>query len=227
MADYELPRAPQVEDAYRAAYRAIQALVGKYRVTQEECLDVSEVILLLPGVIEEAEMAAAAQLGPLIHWQAPPREGDWELIVAGVDLDGEGREFGVPEFGESAFEGPGGRWHGCSLDKAARAYSREAGWDFAPDEAGIWLLMIAPVSASGGEARWFYSGHLAGFVIVHDRNKDGDYESVAHIWTAATWRRHGVARRLMAEARTRFPITGVEGPYSADGAAFLDACPAA
>ncbi|MGW1682638.1 hypothetical protein [Saccharopolyspora sp. NPDC002376] len=51
------------------------------------------------------------------------------------------------------------------------------------------------------------------------------YESVGHIWTATAWQRRGIARRLLAEARSRFPVTSVEEPYTDEGAAFLGACP--
>jgi ribosomal protein S18 acetylase RimI-like enzyme len=85
---------------------------------------------------------------------------------------------------------------------------------------------LAPVAASGGEdGLWFYDGHLAGFVVVYDRDEDDDYESTGHIWTATAWKRRGIARRLLTEARSRFPITDVETPYTDEGAAFLSACP--
>ncbi|MBN9757864.1 GNAT family N-acetyltransferase [Pseudonocardia sp. Ae717_Ps2] len=59
-----------------------------------------------------------------------------------------------------------------------------------------------------------FNGHLTGFVVVHDRDNDGDYETVAHIWTAVAWRRRGIARRLLAEARSRFSVTAFEEPYT-------------
>ncbi|SMC65603.1 hypothetical protein [Kibdelosporangium aridum] len=68
------------------------------------------------------------------------------------------------------------------------AYKRAAKWDHPPDASGVWLLMLTPVSASNGEDEaWFQSGHLAGFVVVHDRDEDGAYESIGHIWTATAW----------------------------------------
>ena len=172
-------------------------------------------------------MAAAAAFGPFISWHAPGQD-DWEPIFAGVDLDSDALDLGEADLDDAVFEGElGGHWHGAALDRAARAYAREAGWDFAPDETGVWLMMLAPVRAIGGnDGPWHYTGHLTGFVILHDRDGDGDYEAVAHIWTATAWRRRGIARRLLAEARTRFTITEVEQPYTDDGAAFLDATPA-
>jgi len=86
--------------------------------------------------------------------------------------------------------------------------------------------MLAPVSAGGGEdGPWHFSGRLTGFVVVYDRDEDGAYKSVGHIWTATAWQRRGIARRLLAEARSRFPITIVEEPYTPAGAEFLSACP--
>ncbi|WP_369688720.1 GNAT family N-acetyltransferase [Actinomadura kijaniata] len=87
--------------------------------------------------------------------------------------------------------------------------------------------MLSPESrtSAGNDETALYSGHLVGFLIVRDRDENGIYESVAHIWTASSWRRRGIARRLLNEARARFPIAEVEGPYTEDGSAFLDACP--
>ncbi|WP_189155663.1 hypothetical protein [Lentzea pudingi] len=48
---------------------------------------------------------------------------------------------------------------------------------------------------------------------------------MGHIWTAAAWQRQGIARRLLTEARSRFPVTRVEEPYTDNGKAFLAACP--
>ncbi|MCE7008108.1 hypothetical protein LWC34_35595 [Kibdelosporangium philippinense] len=163
----------------------------------------------------------------IISWRAPRRDRDWELVLSGADLDNDAHDFGNVQLDIDAFEGPTGNWHGSALDRAGMVYKRACRWDFPPGESGVWLLMLAPVSASGGEdGPWFYSGRLAGFVVVYDRDKDGAYESVGHIWTATAWQRRGIARRLLAEARSRFPVTSVEGPYTEAGAAFLSACPA-
>lgn len=225
MPDYDFPEVPEIESAYRVAYRTLGQLVPAKRMyVREENLAVTELISHFRLVVDEAEMVVAGQLGPLISWSGPRKEKDWDLIVSGIDLSDFGeRDFGDVTLGDSTYEGPARTWYGSPLDCAARAYSREAGWDFAPDESGIWLLMLAPTSASGGDDVWFYSGHIVGFVILHDRDDDGRFESVAHIWTAAAWRRRGIARRLMAEARSRFLFTGVEGPYTEDGGAFLRA----
>jgi len=225
MADYEFPEVPAIEKAFRDAYRALQGLAMPDTYAAEEDVPfISEVISQFPSMVDKAARIVAAQLGPTISWKGPRQEGSWELIVSGVDLDNDHYDFGEMELDESAFEGTDGKWHDSALDRAARAYSREARWDFAPGEAGVWLLMLAPISAAGGdEGPWGYSGHLTGFVILHDRDEDGTYESVAHIWTAAAWRRRGIAGRLLAEAKERFSYTAVEGPYTSDGSAFLKA----
>ncbi len=71
--------------------------------------------------------------------------------MAGIDLDDDAHDFGGIELGTDAFEGPTGTWHGSALDRAGLVYKRACGWDFAPGEAGVWLVMLAPLSASGGE----------------------------------------------------------------------------
>lgn len=225
MADYQFPEVPAIDKAFRDAYRALQGLATpEMYVAEDEIRLVSEVISYFPSMVDKAARVVAAQLGPTISWQAPRVEGSWDLVASGVDLDKDAFGFGEVELDDSAFEGPDGQWNGGALGRAALAYAREARWDFAPSESGVWLLMLAPVSAVGGdEGPWGYSGHLTGFVILHDRDEDGVYESVAHIWTAAAWRRRGIARRLLAEAKQRFTYTGVERPYTADGAALLEA----
>ena len=119
-----------------------------------------------------------------------------------------------------------GAWHDSSLQQAALSYRRAAGWDFAPGDTGIWLLMLAPVAASGprpapGPTR----GAWPGFAVLYDRDQDGLHESVGHVWTAAAWRRRGIARRLLRQARERFGSDRVEGPCTDSGAALVRACP--
>jgi ribosomal protein S18 acetylase RimI-like enzyme len=224
MADYEFPEAPEIESAYRAAQRALLGIIPSERTLggAEDDLLLTELISHFRNLLDEAELAVAERLGPLISWRGPRHDGGREPIVAGVDLDDLSEGFGEATFVDEPFED----WHGSPLERAAHAYKREAGWDFTPDDAGIWVLMLAPVSASGdaeGDRPWLYSGHLIGFVILRDRDEDGRYESVAHMWTASAWRRRGIARRLLAEARSRFPITIVERPYTSDVDAFLEA----
>lgn len=222
MADYQFPKAPELDTAYRTVQQALLGIIPPELTLGdgEEGLPIGDLISHVRHLLDMAEMTVAAQLGPRISWHAPAITGAWDLIPTGVDLDEHAEGFGGIELEQSASEGPDGKWYGSPLDRAAYAYKREAGWDFTPGQAGIWLLMLAPTSAGGGET-WTYSGHLVGFVILHDRDEDGVYECVAHIWTAKAWRRRGIARRLLAEAKSRFGFTDVEGPYTKDGAALL------
>ena len=190
MTDYDFPKAPEIEEAWRVAHRSLEGIAPPgFGFAREKDLLVTEVISQFPQMVREAQIASAAQIGPLISWEGPPREKDWDLVISGIDLDGGDPDFGLVELSESAFEGPGGDWDGSALHRAALAYRREGHWDFAPGEAGVWLLTLAPVSAAGfGDKPWHCTGHLAGFVILYDRDKDGSYESVGHIWTASAWR---------------------------------------
>ena len=226
MTGYDFPEAPHIEEPWRAAFRAFAALIpeGHLYVPEGDCL-ITEVISQFPWMLREAELAAAAAVGPLIRWQAPPRDGDWDLVMASADLDNDSPGTGPVRLARGAFEGPDGEWDGSRLDQAGTAYRRECGWDFAPGDAGVWLLMLAPVSGqSFGDEPWSYTGHLAGFAVLYDRDEDGEYESVAHIWTASAWRRRGIAKQLLQEARSRFGAKGFEGPFTDDGDAFVRAC---
>jgi ribosomal protein S18 acetylase RimI-like enzyme len=223
MSNYRLPETPDIEKAYRAAHRALETIAPSgFSFVPEADLELSEVISQFPYMVEEAEMAVAIRLGPRISWTAEHQGAEWELTMACVDFDGS-REYG---FGAAVDDSGYDEWPGSALDRAARAYRRAAGWDFAPGEAGIWLLMLAPVEAIGGgedSLRWHYSGHLAGFVILYDRDNDGTYEAVGHVWTAAAWRRQGIARRLLEEAKSRFHAAVIERPYTNDGTALVKA----
>ncbi len=225
MSDYRFPEVPELEGAYRTAHRALEGIIPRreHCYAPEEDLPAFEVFSQFSFMVREAAMALAAHLGPRISWEDERCEGDWDLIISGVDLDAGEHDLGVI-LGDSACESDGdGNWEGSALDIAGRVYRRACKWDFSPGKAGIWLLTLAPTSASGGEGQWFYSGHLAGFVILYDRDKDGLYESVGHIWTAQSWRRRGIATRLLQEARSRFGASTVEGPFTDDGAALVKA----
>jgi GNAT superfamily N-acetyltransferase len=115
-------------------------------------------------------------------------------------------------------------WEDSALALAGRAYRRECGWDFSPGEAGIWLVSVSPYSSMGGDDRTNWSGTLTGFVILHDRDEDGEYESLAHLWTAHAWRRRGVGASLVRQARERFPVSQVENPITDGGRLLLEAC---
>lgn len=226
MSDYQFPRTPKLEEAFRGAYRALAAIVPPNAVTAEGESSFAEVLSQFRFLVDRADLAVAAQLGPRISWRAPRSDGDWDLVVSGIDLDEGTYEFGDVVLGRDAFKGPTGAWRGSALDRAGLVYKRACRWDFSPGEAGVWLVMLAPVGASGGEdGLWFYDGHLAGFVVVYDRDEDGVYESIGHMWTATAWKRRGIARRLLTEVKSRFPITDVEKPYTDEGAAFLNTFP--
>jgi hypothetical protein len=161
MTDYEFPRAPEIEKAYRTAYKALAALVPPHTVTPEGESDLPEVLSQFQLLVDKAEFVTAGQLGPPVSWRAPRWDGDWELVMSGIDLDHCAHEFGDVQLTTDTFEGPNGDWHGSALDRAGLVYKRACGWDFPPGEAGVWLVMLAPVSASGGEdGPWFYNGRL-------------------------------------------------------------------
>ena len=224
MGDYEFPAMPKLEEAIRVAYRALTDLVAPGSVTDEGEVSFPEMLSQFRVLVDNVDLLAAAQLGPRVSWQAPRPGEDFELMMSGVDLDDGTYDFDDVVLNPNALEGPAGAWHDSALGVAGLVYKRACGWDFPPGEAGVWLVMLAPIGASGGEdGPWFYSGHLVGFVVVYDRDEDGTYESVGHIWTAKAWQRRGIARRLLAQARSRFAISDVEGPYTEDGAAFLNA----
>lgn len=223
MNDYQFPAEPETGKAWRRAYQELKSIVPqKSRYRSGDDLLITEIVGEFPSLLREAELIAASELGPLISWEAPLRKGDWDLITVSADLDNGSAWPDEITFSDSAFEGPRGDWPGSSLDLASRAYQRECRCDFAPGEAGIWLLMLAPVSGCGGDdGPWGYTGHLAGFVILYDRDHDGVYESVGHIWTASAWRRRGIAASLLREARSRFGYEHVEGPLTRAGAALM------
>lgn len=224
MSDYQFPSTPDLEEAFRIAYKSLAGVVSPNAVPSERELSFPEVLSLFRILVDGADLAVAAQLGPRISWQAPAPDEPWDLAIAGIDLDGGANDFGDVVLGSDAVTGPTKTWHGSALNQAGLVYKRACGWDFSPGEAGVWLVMLAPVAASGGdEGLWFYDGHIVGFVIVYDRDEDDDYESVGHIWTATAWKRRGIARRLLTEAKSRFPIVDIEKPYTGEGDAFLKA----
>jgi hypothetical protein len=122
-----------------------------------------------------ARDTAAAHLGPTIRWASLHSPEDrWAPVTLQIDLDGyvDGDPSSAVQMDE---------WEGSALDIAGRAYRRECGWDFSPGEAGIWLLSVAPYSSMEWDGRTNWTGTLTGFAILHDRDKDGDYESLAHL----------------------------------------------
>lgn len=225
---YQLPDFPEeIKSAYRAAHRALEGMFPEDStfVSEVRFDDINEVISQFPFMASKAEMVVESYRGPEIMWKVKSAEPELDVVIAGVDLDaGRERSFGV-ELDDSAFEGDGDGWPDSSLDRAARIYKRETGWDFPPGKAGVWLLALAPESAHGSAGEWSFDGYLAGFVILYDRDKDGRYDSVGHMWTARGWRRKGIAVRLLTEAKSRFGYSKIEKPLTKDSAALLEAHP--
>ena len=220
--EYRIPEIPEIEEAYRAAHRALEGIMPESFGFQPEAdLYCSGVLSQFPLLVDEAALVVAAHLGPYIAWQEEPHRGDFDLVPAGLDLDSDGElDFGptLDELATAADDGD------SSLEQAAQIYRRDAGRDLAPELRGIWLLMLAPVAGVSSEIEpWDCAGHLAGFIVLYDSDVDGTYETIGNIWTARAWRRRGIARQLLREARSRFGARRFEGPFSDDGAAFVQA----
>jgi GNAT superfamily N-acetyltransferase len=103
-------------------------------------------------------------------------------------------------------------WDGSAIRQRRTLTSRHSSWPREPTggsaagtsrPAGIWVFAVAPYMWLGSDDDGTATGRLVGFLILHDRDEDGTYESLAHIWTASTWRRRGIARKMLAEARRR------------------------
>jgi len=197
-------------------HAALRDLVPEGSRSEEE-RDLPDLVDELEDLARAARAAAAALLGPAFSWRAaeePPADALWAPVIVQLDLD-RGRDddpAGVSDIRE---------WEDSAIDLAARAYARETSLDHPPGEGGIWLLSLAPYSHTPIDDRPFRRGMLTGFVVLHDRDTDGRYESLAHIWTAAEWRRRGVGRSLVKEARARFPLTRAEGPFTPAGCTLL------
>lgn len=120
----------------------------------------------------------------------------------------------------------------AQLRVAALQYSRECGWDMAPSpESGLWVLRfkmydihdyaVTPENVRfGDKSSRVISGLVVGFAVLQDRDGDGSYEALAHMWTAQTERRKGHAQIMLQEAK-RLGMTTAETPYTELGAATL------
>ncbi len=207
-----------LEANIRAAYQALRALVPDNYVLGPDDAGLPEIIDELPTVLRLAQDRCAAELGAPMSWAGPWPNENWTPIDLQVDFDDGDLDSPGVTF-------PDLDWPKTGFAQAALAYKRECGWDFPPGEAGIWLLRVAPYAAFGGDDtdQAFLSGNLIGFVVLHDRDDDGEYESLAHLWTATRWRRRGVAAALVRRARDQFPITTVEEPVTDRGALLLAA----
>jgi GNAT superfamily N-acetyltransferase len=103
---------------------------------------------------------------------------------------------------------PSWEWRRSRIYTASKRYRRECGWDFAPGCNGIWILA-------------FEKSKILGFLVLHDRDEDGFYESAAHVWVDPSKRRQGIGRSLMEYAREHYPLTIAEGWYTDMGLVFL------
>ncbi|MCM3662378.1 hypothetical protein M3148_15465 [Georgenia satyanarayanai] len=175
-----------LEAGFRAAHQALRILAPPNTVATAGDAYLPDIIDELEDLVRLARDTAAAHLGPTIRWVAPqPPRDQWAQVIVQVDLDGYSKDDPLGAFHIDD-------WEDSALARAGRAYRRECGWDFSPGEAGIWLLSVAPYSSMGGGDRTSWKGTLSGFAILHDRDDDGEYESLAHLWTAYSWRRRGV-----------------------------------
>jgi ribosomal protein S18 acetylase RimI-like enzyme len=128
-----------------------------------------------------------------------------------------GQRLHLPKyFGEESAD-----WENSGFNRAARSYQRECGWDFPPGESGVWLAYCLPTDGCGGKDELNYGANLAGFLVLHDRDEDGNYESLAHVWTAKAVRNKNIGKMLVTEARRRFPVRQVEWPVTKLGTALF------
>jgi len=73
----------------------VHTTLGAYK-SEARLGHVSEVIREFGTILREAELAAAAELGPVIGWYGDwPERDSWQLVPAGLDLDDGGRDFGA------------------------------------------------------------------------------------------------------------------------------------
>ncbi len=231
MTQYEPSETPKLERACRDAHRAQESLLaGEIDLVPERDLDLYEVLSQFESLEEAARNLAARELGPRVTWLArwPEKDRSWHLQTGAIDFDAGEHNFG---FGEGDHDEDGcwggfrsldGEFRETAFALAARAYRRECGWDFSPDDTGVWLVACAPTSWMGGTKQLACAtGRLVAFAILQDRDDDDEYESLAHVWTATAWRRRGIASRLLADARQRLSYSKVEGPLTDAGAALI------
>ncbi|UKJ63253.1 hypothetical protein H1Q78_16485 [Cellulosimicrobium cellulans] len=205
-------------EQYREVHRALGLLSSPHDDLSSPDDPFPEVVDDLERMVRRAREAAAASLGPSYHWTGPQDQVDREWGSITLQLDFDMGELDEPE--GCSFSGD---WDESGLGLAARVYRRECGWDFAPRDAGIWLLAIQPYRGGGAGKLMRWSGVVTAFVILYDRDNDDNYETLGHLWTAQHWRRRGVATKLVQQARERFPVRRVDG-LSRNGRAFLEAC---
>lgn len=205
-----------LDAGFRAAHQALRMLAPSSAHVSAEDGYLPILVEELEDLVRLARDTAAASIGPTFRWPDSRQPDDtWPPVIMQIDLD-DYSDNDPPDVSNID------DWENSALALAGRAYRRDCRWDFSPDESGIWLLFVAPYSAIGGGDRFSWSGTVAGFLILHDRDNDGEYESLAHLWTASSWRRRGVAARLVREALERFPVSHLEGPVTDEGWLLLE-----
>jgi hypothetical protein len=168
-----------------------------------------------PKILEED---SAAQFGPLLAVDGPDAPVENPHILA-FDLDRNERlcGFELPRTGGLFSDsGLGAAARACRRDPLSQSSLRQE----SPEKTGIWLCYFLPGSCTGPDpdtGLYGWLGFLVGFAVLEDRDNDGKYERLNHIWTASTARRKGVARALVAYAREHFPVKKVdEWPFLSD-----------
>src|SRR5689334_1518303 len=95
---YQIPELPQeIDAAYRKAHRALEALWPQDSsfVAEAELQNIHDVVAQFALLADRAEMAVAAHLGPEISWEVDQGHPEFELTVAGVDLNDGRYSFGA------------------------------------------------------------------------------------------------------------------------------------
>jgi hypothetical protein len=83
--NYRIPEIPEIEQAYRAAHRALEAIMPEsFGFLPEADLYDSQVLSQFPLLVDEAALVVAAHLGPYIAWQAEPVSGTWTSSRRGL-----------------------------------------------------------------------------------------------------------------------------------------------
>jgi len=183
-----------------------------------KAIDHNAVMSELLTRVEWVQNVYDGEYGPLAGWPGGWTEETWGKPDVRVWVFDEEVEYDDDDL---CYEMEGD-FDESSLGRAGRAYRRESGWDFAPGEAGVWVAAYLPTAWTGGsdKSTGWLSGNLVSFAVLHDRDHDGEVESLAHLWTARCLRRQGFARAVVERSRERFPISYAEGPATDDGLAF-------
>ena len=206
----------KLEDPIRHAYRALRALVPSAYLTAADDDSLPVIVDELDTLYRMAHETIDAERGPRMTWLGDlDRESGPGSVYFTVDI-----ETGIHSDPVGAYcleRWSSDDWRESALARAAKAYQRECRWDVPPGADGVWVIAASPY-------RWIegaFYGNLVGFMVIHDRDADGEYESIAHLWTAAAWRRRGIADQLIRTGRDSFPINTVEEPITSSGRALL------